>query len=348
MRQILAAMALLAWPTFLLAQNTIHLEAEDAQLVGVMRATTRPSFSGSGYVSGFDQEQDKVVFKIPLREGGVYDVKIRYASTSVKGYYLNVNGIDHKGIFPSSENKFAEFNAGKAELGAGDNTIAIEKYWGFYDIDCIDLIPSPPSKIIAKPPSGLSDREASTATQALFAKLRDHYGDGTFSGVYSDEDAEYAHQTTGKFPAIMGGDLIDYTPSRVERGTISNEVPRLIAASRGGYIVTLSWHWNAPTGLIDKMLPGDNGQQIDARWYKGFYTNATTFDFQKALANPRSAEYALLLRDIDAIAVQLKKLSDANVPVLWRPLHEAEGGWFWWGAKGPQSFVKLWRLLHDR
>jgi mannan endo-1,4-beta-mannosidase len=34
--------------------------------------------------------------------------------------------------------------------------------------------------------------------------------------------------------------------------------------------------------------------------------------------------------------------------VLWRPLHEAEGGWFWWGAKGPQSFVKLWRLLHDR
>jgi mannan endo-1,4-beta-mannosidase len=36
------------------------------------------------------------------------------------------------------------------------------------------------------------------------------------------------------------------------------------------------------------------------------------------------------------------------VPVLWRPLHEAEGGWFWWGAKGPEPFKKLWRLMHDR
>jgi len=36
------------------------------------------------------------------------------------------------------------------------------------------------------------------------------------------------------------------------------------------------------------------------------------------------------------------------VPVLWRPLHEAEGGWFWWGANGPQPFKTLWRLLYHR
>lgn len=41
---------------------------------------------------------------------------------------------------------------------------------------------------------------------------------------------------------------------------------------------------------------------VDAHWYKGFYTNATTFDVQKALANPKSPEYALLLRDMDVIA----------------------------------------------
>ncbi|HEU5146732.1 MAG TPA: glycosyl hydrolase, partial [Chryseosolibacter sp.] len=38
----------------------------------------------------------------------------------------------------------------------------------------------------------------------------------------------------------------------------------------------------------------------------------------------------------------------AKVPVLWRPLHEAEGKWFWWGAKGPEACVWLWRLLFDR
>ena len=69
---------------------------------------------------------------------------------------------------------------------------------------------------------------------------------------------------------------------------------------------------------------------------------------QKALADPNSADYKLLLRDMDAIAVQLQKFSDAGVPVLWRPLHEAEGGWFWWGAKGPEPFKKLWRLMYDR
>jgi Glycosyl hydrolase family 26 len=54
------------------------------------------------------------------------------------------------------------------------------------------------------------------------------------------------------------------------------------------------------------------------------------------------------LRDIDAIAVQLKKVSDAGIPVLWRPLHEASGGWFWWGAQGPGPFKALWRLIYNR
>jgi mannan endo-1,4-beta-mannosidase len=110
----------------------------------------------------------------------------------------------------------------------------------------------------------------------------------------------------------------------------------------------MSWHWNAPTDLLDKMLKDDQGKDLDARWYKGFYTYATTFDLATAIDDPNSDNYKLLLRDIDAIAVQLQKLSDARVPVLWRPLHEAEGGWFWWGAKGPDAFVKLWRLMFDR
>jgi mannan endo-1,4-beta-mannosidase len=51
---------------------------------------------------------------------------------------------------------------------------------------------------------------------------------------------------------------------------------------------------------------------------------------------------------MDVIATQLQKFQDAHIPVLWRPLHEAEGGWFWWGAKGPEPFKKLWRLEYDR
>jgi mannan endo-1,4-beta-mannosidase len=151
-------------------------------------------------------------------------------------------------------------------------------------------------------------------------------------------------------PAVRGSDFIEYSPSRIEHGANPNgETERVVNwARQTGGIPTMMWHWNAPTDLIDQ--PGKE-------WWRGFYTDATTFDVQAALANPSSERYQLLLRDIDAIAFELKKFRDAGIPVLWRPLHEAQGNadgasgngaWFWWGAKGPQAFKDLWRLMHDR
>lgn len=83
-------------------------------------------------------------------------------------------------------------------------------------------------------------------------------------------------------------------------------------------------------------------------WYSNFYTAATSFDLSAAMANTGSNDYKLILRDIDAIATQLKRLQSAGIPVLWRPLHEAEGGWFWWGAKGSGPCKALYALLYDR
>src|ERR1043165_6132408 len=102
---------------------------------------------------------------------------------------------------------------------------------------------------------------------------------------------------------------------------------------------TFCWHWNAPKDLIDQ--PGKE-------WWRGFYTEATTFDVTMAMNDVTSDEYTLIIRDIDAIATQLKRLQSANIPVIWRPLHEAEGKWFWWGAKGAEPCKWLWKLLYDR
>jgi mannan endo-1,4-beta-mannosidase len=103
----------------------------------------------------------------------------------------------------------------------------------------------------------------------------------------------------------------------------------MIALDDQGHAISMCWHWNAPTNLLN--TPGHE-------WWSGFYTHATTYDIAAALANTNSPEYALLLRDMDTIAVQLRKFADKNIPVLWRPLHESEGGWFWWGAKGAEPF----------
>ncbi|MEN9309860.1 MAG: putative b-mannanase, glycoside hydrolase family 26 protein, partial [Fibrobacterota bacterium] len=70
-------------------------------------------------------------------------------------------------------------------------------------------------------------------------------------------------------------------------------------------------------------------------------------DATKAI-QPGTTENALIIRDIDSIATQLKRLQAAKVPVLWRPLHEAGGAWFWWGAKGATTCKALYDILFER
>ncbi|KAF1361117.1 mannan endo-1,4-beta-mannosidase-like protein [Lizonia empirigonia] len=143
----------------------------------------------------------------------------------------------------------------------------------------------------------------------------------------------------GKTPAILGVDLLDYTESRMSHGASSTDVDKAIAFNKNGGIVTFCWHWGAPVGLYDT---------AEHPWYFGFYTDATDFNIATALKDTTNANYTLLIKDIDTIAVQLKKLQDNDVPVLFRPLHEAEGKWFWWGAQGPEPAKKLYKILFDR
>lgn len=332
------------------ASGAIHLEAEDAALTGNTILKTRAGFSGTGYVGDFQPDGAKIVWTIPNVRAGIYDAKIRYSAPSgQKGYDLVVNGAKSSGIFPAAGDKFATDDAGKVELKNGQNTIEIQRGWGYYDIDALDLIPAPSVGLVAKPPATLCDPKATPQARALMAYLVSQYGAKTLSGQYDQADTDYIRSITGHTPAIRGGDFMDYSPSRIPFGAdAKDETEKMIAAAKAGQVVTMSWHWNAPTDLLDTTYKDASGKDINALWYRGFYTNATTFDVQKALADPNSKDYKLLLRDIDAIAVQLQKFQQAGVPVLWRPLHEAQGGWFWWGAKGPGPFKQLWRLMYDR
>ncbi|MBP3203107.1 MAG: Ig-like domain-containing protein [Bacteroidales bacterium] len=51
--------------------------------------------------------------------------------------------------------------------------------------------------------------------------------------------------------------------------------------------------------------------------------------------------------DLDKLAAYLKLLQDENIPVLFRPLHEASGGWFWWGSTTAEDYVTLWRYVYN-
>jgi mannan endo-1,4-beta-mannosidase len=327
--------------------QTIRLEAETGDLKGLEVQQSR-SHSGAGYVTGFDQAEDRIDLKLTAK-AGLYRVTIGYFAPQEKGYVLNVNGSRYNGMFSPSGEQFATHDAGLADLKDGVNSISIEKGWGYFDIDWIDLtlVPRPtrPRPVTSKPANPNADK----ATRGLLNRLAAKYGSKIFSGQYDPKEVGLINEMSGKRPAILGFDFMDYSPSRIERGADTDLMTeRMIRYGKMGYILTASWHWNAPAHLVDREITNERGEKINAKWYKGFYSNATTFDLDKALANPSSKDYKLLLRDIDAIAIELKKLQAAGLSLLWRPLHEAEGRWFWWGAKGPKAFVALWRLMFTR
>jgi glycosyl hydrolase family 26/carbohydrate binding protein with CBM35 domain/ricin-type beta-trefoil lectin protein len=321
------------------AAAAIVYEAEDGLLAGVVAASDTPGYSGSGYVAGFDEAADQVTVTVAGGAGGLYDLAVVYRSPfGDKQTRLLLNGAPTGDLVLPGSETFTSVPAGRVLLRAGDNTVTLQSNWGWYEIDALRLTPAP-----APPPHQVSgalvNPDASAEARSLMTYLADNYGRTIVSGQQDMASIQWLETNVGKAPAIAGLDMMDYSPSRVERGATSHAVDEALAWDARGGITTFVWHWNAPSGLVDQ--PGKE-------WWRGFYTDATTFDLAAALADPDGDDYRLLLRDIDAIAVQLKRLQDARVPVLWRPLHEAEGGWFWWGAKGPGPAKQLWRLMYDR
>ncbi len=338
--KLIVILAFLAVGQTAFAADPIQVEAESGVLTGVTVATVTKGFSGTGYVTGMDNAADKIVLTFTAK-AGIYDLEIGYASPfGEKGVDFQVN--DEKGSSMLKQSTtFTAAKLGKFLLKEGQNTVTIGRGWGYFDVDYIVLTPSA-TTLPTKPAKTLVDASASTSTKGLFSYLVDQYGSKVISG--QQDDMEYVLEKTGKEPAIGSFDLIEYSPTRVQNGSKPGRPSEAIIdwakKGDGRGIISLMWHWNAPTDLIN--------QAPDKLWWRGFYTDATTFDLAAALADKNGAKYKLLLSDIDAIAIQLKKLQTADVPVLWRPLHEASGGWFWWGAKGSGPFKELWRLMYDR
>ncbi|WP_210488174.1 glycosyl hydrolase [Rufibacter aurantiacus] len=342
----LAALFFLAFAPAALAAD-LKLEAENGTRTGVTVASSMAGYSGTGYVQGFDNSFAKnVKFTFNLPAAGIYELSIRYATPSgEKGYVLEVNGQQSSGMFTNVAG-FGTAQGGMFSLPAGANTITLGGGWGYYVIDYINLAPAN-IPLPAKPPKTLSDANATTSTKNLFSYLVDIYGSKVLAGqqeINELQEIDYVRTHTGKDPAVGSYDLIEYSPSRIQFGSnpagFSERAIQWAKKDQGRGIISLMWHWNAPTDLIN--------QSPDKLWWSGFYTRATTFNFAAALADKNGANYQLLLRDIDAIAVELKKFQSQDIPVLWRPLHEAAGGWFWWGAQGAGPFKELWKLMYDR
>ncbi|PVI04682.1 glycoside hydrolase family 26 protein [Periconia macrospinosa] len=319
------------------AQTTY--QAEDATLSGVTVGTAVAGFTGTGYVEGFDTEGDSITFTVNSTTSQLYDLSLIYNGPYGDKYTSVVlNAAGGSQVFLPATTKWTTVPAGQVLLNSGSNTIQIQNNWGWYLIDAISLTPSSDRgehNVTTTPINPNANADA----KKLLEYLGSIYGKNILSGQQDAASLEWVTQNVGKTPAVLGVDLMDYTESRISLGASSQDVEKAIEFAKRGGIITFVWHWGAPAGLYNTP---------EQPWYRGFYTEATDFNIETALADTTNANYTLLIKDIDTIAVQLKKLQDAGVPVLWRPLHEAEGGWFWWGAKGPEPTKKLWDILYER
>lgn len=189
----------------------------------------------------------------------------------------------------------------------------------------------------------LSARNVEEKTQALLEYLKSIYGKKILSGQqYSSKgyvETILIYRETGKLPAIMGFDM-----RGMEEDSDSDQaIIEAINWHRNcNGIVAFTWHWQMPQSYYSGTQKGYSEHTRNAT-----QTWGTDFDIIKAVT-PGTEENKLILRHIDNIAGQLRRLEMAGVPVLWRPLHEASGGWFWWGAKGAGPYKMLWKILYDR
>jgi mannan endo-1,4-beta-mannosidase len=304
-------------------------------------------FGKKEYVGNFSKDESAVTFTVNVPYANTYDIVISTAATYGNGEKTNnllVNGKQAGEVKTLENNEFTESVIKHIYLEKGKNEITINKSWGYIYMDYLYIRQSNDlSEYAYNVSAKLTNPNADDSAKRLMKYIVDIYGKQVLSGQsgegVSSGDFQAVYSVTGEYPAIMMLDMMDYSPSRVMYGTNSNAVEDAVEWHNLGGIVKFLWHWNAPKDLINSE---------ERRWWSGFYTNATTFNLAKAINGEDEDGYNLIIRDIDAIAQQFKRLQDLNIRVLWRPLHEASGGWFWWGASGSESYKKLWILMYER
>lgn len=321
-------------------------EAENGKLSNDMSVISDSNASGGKSVGKFENDRSYCQIKINVPSDGIYDIVIR--SMGIGGSKENDIYTDGKkvGTFTSENNKFSDYTVSAVSLTKGDHNIRIIKSWGWIELDKITVKTGAKiSNSTYNVTSSLVNKNSTANTKKLYSFLKDSYGKYVITGQQCDggingNEFKAIKNLTGDYPALLGLDLMDYTPSRTAFGASSSAVEKAIEFANKGGIVTFCWHWNAPTEYLNSTANSSDG------WWGGFYTQSSKFDIAKVMNGQDAKGKKLLDRDIKEIAKQLKRLEKAGVPVIWRPLHEASGGWFWWGAKGSDAYKKLWKYLY--
>jgi mannan endo-1,4-beta-mannosidase len=188
---------------------------------------------------------------------------------------------------------------------------------------------------------------ASPETVKVYSFLREVYGSKCLSGAmanvsWNTNEADWVYKHTGKYPAMNTFDYIHlhWSPDPYWIDYSNIEPIEDWWANNG--IVSAMWHWNVPN--VEGQT--DNEKFTFRPWETSFRAANATVE--------GTWENEIVKADLKEMAGYLKLLQEKNIPVVWRPLHEAAGNtykgggaWFWWGADGAEAYKKLWIQMFE-
>jgi mannan endo-1,4-beta-mannosidase len=191
----------------------------------------------------------------------------------------------------------------------------------------------------------LSVTNPSAQAQNVYGYLLENYGTRILSSTMANvnwniNEAEWVNLQTGKYPAIAAFDYIHFIESPANWIDYSNTTVVEDWWNNNG-LVAAGWHWRVPTSE-------------GATTYT-YRPEETSFSAANATVDG-SWENDVVKADLAKIGGYLKLLQSKNIPVIWRPLHEAAGNiyeytggaaWFWWGAAGADAYKALWQYMFD-
>lgn len=175
----------------------------------------------------------------------------------------------------------------------------------------------------------LSNRNADETTKAVYAYLASLQGNQVLSAQQEstwmgsdDYEMQYIYDCSGKYPAMRGLDYMNDDFDGVNK--------RAVAWWKKGGLVTICWH---------------TGAGFSGAWEDAMKDEVSDWD---AMFTDGTAENKAMLDGMDKAAKALSELQKAGVTVIWRPFHELDGRWFWWGKGGSKNFIRLWQTMYDR
>ena len=308
-------------------------------------------FSGEGYVTGFGEEGKKsVTFRVEAPSTQHYDLAFSISSEAAADCKVLVDGHELTTFTTIDDGEFTLITIYGVFLTEGSSEIELIPENGDIKLDYLRLKNNTTlGELKYSAGKDTVNKEAAESAKELKKFLTDNYGRYIISGQYcsdnTNKELDLIYENTGKYPVIRfsamhnSGDSFD---------TAAKDIKACEDWHKKGGIVGLMWYWEAP-GKTRSVYAEETDFRLSDAFTETDISGMSQEEIKALYTSGKIPEgcYALI-QDLDSMAAQLLALKDKGIPVLWRPLHESSGDWFWWGSDGPDAYTWLWELMYKR